>query len=590
MNSSPRAILYKQRKNESLNVSFSSNNSFYEKLDDETKRDIINLIKSGKDKRSIIKLYILKRPSNVDEAWHYLSKEKGLYQHIFYSSENDPRICEICQEKENVHITHYNDNKPTINNLNKTTLSNYNESRGKVFKYTELNKIIQKCKICEDEISNDEKLFQCYQCHNYYCSDCLFSYIKELIKNGKSEIICPHCKAEFDQKKVEQIFEYNDNTNNKEIENLKKLFYKNKSKKIVLSNTNLIFCPFPDCEGYAKKISGLPFNKCNKGHQFCSKCGELWHKEGRCPEEEKVDKLFEQYYKKLNLKKCPSCGIITLKKGGCNHITCTFCKKNWCWLCQEIFDSADIHYGDINRSCYNRMMNNGIDSDICAKCENVSNNFNTFNKCRHLICNDCFENYLLEKEPFKLGHTTKIKCVIENCNQISTFNTDLFVEFIRDLNNVNIDKKYRKKILFYKYNLFDIIMYFYFHNFRKYLNNTLFKLYNLISNPIYFNCRESKGYAILEIIGMVFGLIFILIYTLIFPSFFYITIQILYYNFIKEAIQKYNQKLKMPIFIGIELLLLINLFPLIFFHYIYLLFIPILGLIYLIKKIKKRLR
>ena len=100
MNSSPRAILYKQRKNESLNVSFSSNNSFYEKLDDETKRDIINLIKSGKDKRSIIKLYILKRPSNVDEAWHYLSKEKGLYQHIFYSSENDPRICEICQEKE----------------------------------------------------------------------------------------------------------------------------------------------------------------------------------------------------------------------------------------------------------------------------------------------------------------------------------------------------------------------------------------------------------------------------------------------------------------------------------------------------------
>ena len=41
------------------NVSFSSNNSFYQKLDLQTKRDIISLIKSGYNKKTVIKLYLL---------------------------------------------------------------------------------------------------------------------------------------------------------------------------------------------------------------------------------------------------------------------------------------------------------------------------------------------------------------------------------------------------------------------------------------------------------------------------------------------------------------------------------------------------
>lgn len=48
------------------------------------------------------------------------------------------------------------------------------------------------------------------------------------------------------------------------------------------------------------------YNKCSKGHKFCSKCGELWHQVGKCPEEENIDKLFEEYSKKLNLKKYPN--------------------------------------------------------------------------------------------------------------------------------------------------------------------------------------------------------------------------------------------------------------------------------------------
>ena len=45
----------REESEESLNsVSFSSNNSFYEKLEIETKRDIIFLIKSGYDKKKLL--------------------------------------------------------------------------------------------------------------------------------------------------------------------------------------------------------------------------------------------------------------------------------------------------------------------------------------------------------------------------------------------------------------------------------------------------------------------------------------------------------------------------------------------------------
>ena len=86
---------------DSLNdVSFSSNNSFYDKLDIKIKRDIIFLIKSGYDKKTIIKLYIFAKPSNINDAVNYLTKENGIYQHLFYDSSNKEDYCEICGEKK----------------------------------------------------------------------------------------------------------------------------------------------------------------------------------------------------------------------------------------------------------------------------------------------------------------------------------------------------------------------------------------------------------------------------------------------------------------------------------------------------------
>ena len=45
------------------------------------------------------------------------------------------------------------------------------------------------------------------------------------------------------------------------------------------------------------------------------------------------------------IKKCPHCGIITEKYEGCNHITCSKCNYQWCWLCNEQYNVEHYRQG-----------------------------------------------------------------------------------------------------------------------------------------------------------------------------------------------------------------------------------------------------
>ena len=241
--------------------------------------------------------------------------------------------------------------------------------------------------------------------------------------------------------------------------NLKILLEKNKTKEIILSNPDLMFCPIANCEGYCNKKTNKKYNICNKGHKFCPTCGELYHKNGKCKDEEKVNELFDQYYKKYKLKKCPYCQIVTLKNGGCNHITCLYCGKNWCWLCNELFETTEEHYGNIGSNCYNKMYPNNENNENnrnnrlfrCSKCQNETDSYQFFSKCDHIICNNCFENNLLENNYLIIFPEKVMKCIITDCNKSKLYYRSNLIHFIKESNNENLKKKYRTQILTNEY-------------------------------------------------------------------------------------------------------------------------------------------
>ena len=153
------------------------------------------------------------------------------------------------------------------------------------------------------------------------------------------------------------------------------------------------------------------------------------------------------------------------------------------------------------------------------------------------------------------------------------------------MNNENLLKKYRKSILFYKYNISDILLFFFsFYRNEDYLG-ILLKILKFIADYFYLKCYNCKGYIILEIIGIILSIICALIHYLIIPLFFHYRVIKFYYDFLKKTISPYNKKLIIPIFIGIGLLFIIFLFPLIICHYLYTSIASIYGLIELITMI-----
>ena len=562
--SSSERIIAKNPKKEisegSLNISLTSNNSFYENLNLETKKDIIFLIKSGYDKRIIIKLYIFLKPSNLNEAIHFLSKENDIYQHIFINSSNKNNFCEVCGEKKLFH--NKNDKTKTINISYNSILTNKIDEkidilRIKNIKEKKIEYEYNKCKICDENISQDENIEnKCEKCDNYFCNDCLYLHLKELIRNGNYAIFCPGCKFVYNKEKIEKILSFN-NQNKNEINNLKKLLEKSNTKQMVLKNPELIFCPIANCEGYAKKNNNYYFNICNKGHKFCTKCGDLWHKDGKCKEEEMVDKLFQEYYKKYNLKKCPYCNIITKKMSGCNHIKCQYCNKDWCWLCEKIFVSTEEHYGNINSKCYNKMMHNINNEElkICSKCNiETLGRFHDY-RCDHSICDNCFIDYLLKSDTMILFPQKILNCIIYGCSGIRLVDGFSLMRFIKRSNNQKLIKKYKLTFLFLEY----IIIPFFPQEFGNFCEN-LAKLLDKI-----FCCfNKIEKYKVLTIIlAILLGIILFPFFHLICSTFLIYAIKKIYYKkFLPDIkVNINNQLYKLLLFIIIfseEIICLIN--------------------------------
>ena len=58
-----------------------------------------------------------------------------------------------------------------------------------------------------------------------------------------------------------------------------------------------------------------------------------------------IDKGFEEWKTNTLVKRCPYCQYWTEKQDGCNHMTCSECNFQWCWVCEQECVAGHYKFG-----------------------------------------------------------------------------------------------------------------------------------------------------------------------------------------------------------------------------------------------------
>ena len=239
----------------------------------------------------------------------------------------------------------YSTNEKNKNNNNNNCLSSesLNISFNKVKEKPKMTKAINikedlkhnkkkiECEVCNEMFVVNEKN-KVKKCGHAFCSNCWYDFLSIKIKENKlPSIKCLNynCKEKLNDKFIIRLLKH-------DIDLIKK-YKRYKLELEIINDPNKKLCPYPNCDSYLelKQIRNKDVT-CKNNHTFCFECLKKPH--GKLPCNENLDKSMEEYAKNNFVKKCPKCSIITEKNNGCNHITCTKCGYQWCWLCNQEYN------------------------------------------------------------------------------------------------------------------------------------------------------------------------------------------------------------------------------------------------------------
>ena len=342
----------------------------------ETNPIVVQLQNFGYNKIYSRRVFYYLHPEDLEEALNYMAIENGIIQHRFIQDRNNSNnLCYICGEQQKIHLNELNNrergnrnyiinilesikrdkkdnnekneeiklskegNNIIINqNTNNILIMNQNKTNNIINHEDNQNTkdeliLIQKEEKIECDICNEmfivDKNNKVEECGHAFCSSCWFDFLSVNIKENK----LPSIKCLDYNCKVKLTDEFIINLLGSD-QNLIQKYKRYKLELEIINDPNKKLCPYPNCDSYLELIDIR--NKdvtCKNGHKYCFDCLKKPH--GKLPCNAKIDKSLIEFAKNNFVKKCPKCSIITEKNQGCNHITCTKCGYQWCWLCNE---------------------------------------------------------------------------------------------------------------------------------------------------------------------------------------------------------------------------------------------------------------
>lgn len=186
-------------------------------------------------------------------------------------------------------------------------------------------------------------------CRHRFCWKCLNHYYTNEIKESRVDLCCPQCGHPVDASVVRECTDQETFTK----------FLDYSLRRYLARTKNVRFCPAPDCP-YAEisqDLASCPPNlfHCRRpecGGEFCYKCKGTYHSRGRCQANDLGELHQEsgviggavttvtaqvQGEPDIKFKRCPQCSSLVekIEDGSCNHMTCTCCACDFCWLCLQ---------------------------------------------------------------------------------------------------------------------------------------------------------------------------------------------------------------------------------------------------------------
>ncbi|KAH7818235.1 putative ariadne-1 [Monocercomonoides exilis] len=201
------------------------------------------------------------------------------------------------------------------------------------------------------------------KCGHAFCRGCVGDNLKAQVEKGKACIATQCMEQGCCLIYPPSIWEQTTNS-----ETMKKYNYF-LMQTFVEENREMRWCPAPGCPWVSQKVGFSSEVKCLCGHLYCFDCGLESHQPCPCGLVEKWnercnDSNMDNDWMIANTKPCPGCKKHIEKNQGCNHMTCSQCRHEFCWICMGPWSQHGSQTGGYY-SC-NRPVDSSIGKQVAS--------------------------------------------------------------------------------------------------------------------------------------------------------------------------------------------------------------------------------